>query len=1426
MKNFRNNLHSAFFNIDAYKSAPESQEVKLERELNDLKKPILDEFKTSTNNFLAGVNDMREERITSRYADSRRLREDHRRFITRINAPKGKQKYSDIWNENITTGFWRLITALKEAKYFEGKDLKSETAKIKEQYWKEVEDQYISDVWFAGDKKFGRVKDDLFWENSQNYPADKIYRKLTWAATIIRREKTKVRSYDIDVASKKTEVGKDASWNDKVEVSPTTKQRIQFLAHDLPNYLWEVKDKTALQKIGNRLPFIKYRVDKPSLFDKKQLEIFIKAADELGGENPELKLLKVFHELDNNEWDKKIREALGLSEDKSIKNIKRAFHFYNSTQQAGLKAESQHALYLSIISIIEKQWWFDKTISAFKEDVESYKNKQNTEWKEYKKGEKLDKNLKDFADKLWITDYTSATRLSKKTEEDFEKADVVDILADLNNDGILTFSDNWLTKTWLQFKEIYNVLWENVALNNLLNAAKLKNKGLINSPLKDADFTKEQIKKWNKELILLLQNIISNPWVDLTDLMTYGADSSERFADAAKLLKVADKEKDKAADELLRGIDLTQVKIDGVEVASAEWLHQAVAWALYAEYARWVGLWWRISFDQWVKWISLNGGIQASDKWGDVWLTLAYNREINLWKWWSINPGASIGFVPMFKCGASEWVEIAKKWITNNLVQNKVWVRVSFSQVAWWVQVYSAFVWLEKDYVAWIEWSRREIESLFKDKIVSPLFDSIATEFKGREFDLSKQENINKVRILIAEQVKKLYEWDNNKLNNKEEMDAMISNTINFLENYNKSPIQDKWVRDLIINEMANSYSIAWAEQNKHKLEGKIKFTDAMVGASWVSVWAAWALVLHAWVWFTKYVKDIYADGSFRIHRIEVPESLKNKKKWDKEWLDRLNQFIPEGSKFGLVEVWQWENKKTYIKIPAKAIESCDVLINPWMKWLIKKEGENILLSDETVLEFAKLMGAARTMTRITIGWTEKNNPPIKLNSAVMNDSTWFAAWEIDTSKLTGREKAEVQNNQKLDIMSKNVRAIADKVYAEAFKVTSNKLFLISHERIPVKGQVINELRRDYKEFAGNVKAQNYPGAKDILLGKDNKKGMLSRMDEYIEGAKFSSIEKDLRDIDEKELWQVLLSINNIFARVSSVHGWNDGEYHFKKYRNGEALNRSMGDVISGELGRANEIRRKVETSGLNDDIKKAYQKLIDFAENHRKNNSGEYSKESQKGRVYEWAIWINLWNAISLENPLFNPEIYVSPVIDSDKLNFEWKDVLRKHLMEDVIIKNKALSQPILSKLWVELKDGDDLSKHASYDEKTWKIKLDIDWKNVILSADMKFGYFAQCVNHMLLLDNITAEIPGQGSVTFNSSFIKNGTLMETTASESLWKYKAGGYIAATVHRENPEPVSSTPEAILEDHKEIENPDVANENKQPIEISWWDRDS
>jgi ABC-type dipeptide/oligopeptide/nickel transport system ATPase component len=68
----------------------------------------------------------------------------------------------------------------------------------------------------------------------------------------------------------------------------------------------------------------------------------------------------------------------------------------------------------------------------------------------------------------------------------------------------------------------------------------------------------------------LLQNIISNPKADLNILMTYGADTSERLSESKKLLEDAESKKDKAASELLKNVDLSNLKIDGGEVASSE----------------------------------------------------------------------------------------------------------------------------------------------------------------------------------------------------------------------------------------------------------------------------------------------------------------------------------------------------------------------------------------------------------------------------------------------------------------------------------------------------------------------------------------------------------------------------------------------------------------------------------------------------------------------------------------------------------------------------------------------------------------------------------------------------------------------------------------------------------------------------------------
>jgi hypothetical protein len=294
---------------------------------------------------------------------------------------------------------------------------------------------------------------------------------------------------------------------------------------------------------------------------------------------------------------------------------------------------------------------------------------------------------------------------------------------------------------------------------------------------------------------------------------------------------------------------------------------------------------------------------------------------------------------------------------------------------------------------------------------------------------------------------------------------------------------------------------------------------------------------------------------------------------------------------------------------------------------------------------------------------------------------------------------------------------------------------------------------------------------------------MLQKMDKYIgEWVKFSAITDDLKKItNESELWQAMLSVNNIFARVSSVHWGKDWEYHFKRYRSWELVDRSIWDVISW---RAKEISRKVTNSWLDTKTKQSYQNLINFAENHREKNMDKYSAISQKGKVYEGAIWINLWNSISLENPLFNPEVYESPVIDSSELKFEWKDALQEHIMKDVIAKNKSLLQPILTAL--KLKWNRISVVENSYDKENWKITLDIDWKNVILGADMKFWYFAQCVNHMLLIDNISAEIPWEWAyVDFKSSVVRNWRVDETKSEQLYWRTKFWMDFATWVYRE-----------------------------------------
>jgi hypothetical protein len=114
----------------------------------------------------------------------------------------------------------------------------------------------------------------------------------------------------------------------------------------------------------------------------------------------------------------------------------------------------------------------------------------------------------------------------------------------------------------------------------------------------------------------------------------------------------------------------------------------------------------------------------------------------------------------------------------------------------------------------------------------------------------------------------------------------------------------------------------------------------------------------------------------------------------------------------------------------------------------------------------------------------------------------------------------------------------------------------------------------------------------------------------------------------------------------------------------------------------------------------------------------------------------------------------------------------------------NEALRAPILKYLWLEGKKVN-IGEFKMEWEK-WKLILDIwewnDIKRITLNAWMKFGYFTQCVNHTVILNDISAETEDWTSVQFNSWVWENGSYIEWNKNSMVSKteFELGGAVIA----------------------------------------------
>ena len=993
MNKFRVNLHPAFFE-NGIERGPERDTDSYKSEREKLMGQIGEQFSNLNLEGKGGVA----EKAFARYTDIAQWRIDHKRFSERI------QTYGEIWNQAITQWRWKLLMALEEEHYFE--DFKTteaknkEISKIKEKYIKEVENEYIDKVWYADDNKFNSIKDKLFGEEDPDYPANKIYCKLTWASSILTSGRAVRVWYGIDsiVDDEPDPVDNNGDKDDKY----LKRKDRNFLSNDLPEYLWNIRGKSIWTL---SLGIVSIDEDRASKTDRKAIKQFLKAAGKItvtdsDADDNAIALMEAFRDnrLNARSWNKAYTNILkehGITVDKwDISAIVKAWTFYINTQRDNLSAREEHSIYLSVLAIIEKAWGAKQAIDQNREKVEAAK-KSKKEWNEngYENGEVLErdnKELYELAKKLWITDFASATRLTKKTREYFNSP-VERILANLNNDEELSAWDfiAWWQKSWQQFLEMLNQIniGKESALSNLYQHAILENQTLwLNiEGISDSDSIINKIKEGDVKVILLLQNIISKPGEDLYTLLSWREEwkgltdkiSEDKLSEAEIEWKAREKAFEEAG-KILRKEDFNPENYKNlfewkkwVDVTNFADLQAALASCLYDNYKFWLWTWSTLTFEEWAKWLEIWVWAQVRNKWAMLGLNIWYKRDFDVGKGWTLTPGLSAWvFLPIAQWSkdalASAWLNFTADKVNVNLntwMAHHYWFDAGFNVVTttvygWWHESRNKLEWLQEaaDYQS----------KLFEQNVMWDVIDEIKKNITTATGDgsaesclmnLNNPDIVEKVRTAVKAVVDKQKDIQDG------DKEGMINGMLRMLAVYNNEDLNKKGVKYIIARNIAAQYRHSWIEQRKIDIENEGTYI------SWYSLWAFWK-VWTPLVWayatlsLTQTEVDGYGDVSWNQHEQQGTYA----ERWDNTSLDsKINnklRLVKDKTALTIVGDGQYE---WLIKIPSST--TYRVKVTDKMKSLMKKDNEWVYIDARTPIDLDIDVWTTTKWGEIIVGW-------------------------------------------------------------------------------------------------------------------------------------------------------------------------------------------------------------------------------------------------------------------------------------------------------------------------------------------------------------------------------------------------------------------------------------------------------------------------
>lgn len=359
--------------------------------------------------------------------------------------------------------------------------------------------------------------------------------------------------------------------------------------------------------------------------------------------------------------------------------------------------------------------------------------------------------------------------------------------------------------------------------------------------------------------------------------------------------------------------------------------------------------------------------------------------------------------------------------------------------------------------------------------------------------------------------------------------------------------------------------------------------------------------------------------------------------------------------------------------------------------------------------------------------------------------------------KIEGLSKATPISADVLNV-DPDIQGLIDGLYTNLSLLKSNAVRNVAHKSTG-RAELTNGYtawRKALSDFCCELPKEWDYGK--INLAADKMIALLVSMDKYIQhsdGVNKHGIFNDLlegswglRALKEKtdyaskvKLQQLLLALDGMFSRTANVRGTNENNKYQLQY--GAESNKNTFNQITTDI--STKIVAKMKR--LNAKKTGQFDCYEDYANLFKSMNEGTQNIESQVSSVVkEGVIAYNYGNPADMMRPIINPHI-IEWTENKNKLPIP--EAVKLHVLQQLFQEDSILVVNILQSLKERTWSTQTLEemREAVYAQ-LWSLlkweAIDIWLKKVTMSAAFSTGYFAQCVNHMVMIGDLHFNVEG----------------------------------------------------------------------------------